>query len=141
RCKAAAEEIAEECRGIVAIVGCPTVNPKVEGKNLFNSAYVLAEGKIKDVVHKALLPNYDIFDEYRYFEPNRNFHCVEIKGVKIALTICEDLWNVEDDPMYVSSPMDELIKEQPQIIINIAASPFDYSHAEKRKAILKRNAL
>jgi NAD+ synthase (glutamine-hydrolysing) len=140
RCSAAAEEIAAECIGIVAIVGCPTVNPKIEGKNLFNSAYILADGKIKDVVHKALLPNYDIFDEYRYFEPNHNFHCVEIKGVKVALTICEDLWNVEDDPMYVSCPMDILVKGNPQLMINIAASPFDYSHAEKRNQILASNA-
>ena len=91
-------------------------------------------------MHKALLPNYDIFDEYRYFEPNRDFHCVEIAGVKIALTICEDLWNVEDDPMYVSCPMDVLIQEKPQLMINIAASPFDYTHKEKRNQILKRNA-
>jgi NAD+ synthase (glutamine-hydrolysing) len=140
RCKIAAEEIAAECIGIVAIVGCPTVNPKIEGKNLFNSAYILVDGKIKDVVHKALLPNYDIFDEYRYFEPNRDFHCVEIMGAKVALTICEDLWNVEDDPMYVSCPMEVLVKENPLLIINIAASPFDYSHAEKRNQILTRNA-
>ncbi|CAN5652934.1 NAD+ synthase [soil metagenome] len=140
RCKKAAEEIAAVCTDITAIVGCPTINPKPEGKNLYNSAFICADGKITDVIHKALLPNYDIFDEYRYFEPNRNFHCIEVNGKKIALTICEDLWNVEDDPMYVSSPMDELIKEKPELMINIAASPFDYSHAEKRKNILTRNA-
>jgi NAD+ synthase (glutamine-hydrolysing) len=140
RCDAAAEDIAKECADISCIVGCPTVNPAVEGKNLFNSAYLLGDGKIKDVVHKALLPNYDIFDEYRYFEPNKNFHCIEVRGLKIALTICEDLWNVEDDPMYVSCPMDILIKESPQLMINIAASPFDYIHKEKRNQILKRNA-
>ena len=60
--------------------------------------------------------------------------------IKIALTICEDLWNVEDDPMYINSPMDVLIKEEPKLMINIAASPFDHAHAESRKAILKRNA-
>jgi NAD+ synthase (glutamine-hydrolysing) len=141
RCKNSAEEIAKDCIGITAILGCPTVNPKTEGKNLFNSAYVLADGKIKNEIHKTLLPNYDVFDEYRYFEPGKTFHCIEVNGVKIALTICEDLWNVEDDPMYVACPMDELVKEKPQLIINIAASPFDYTHAEKRKAILKRNAL
>ncbi|MEO8087454.1 MAG: NAD+ synthase [Bacteroidota bacterium] len=140
RCKKAAEEIAAVCKDITAIVGCPTINPKPEGKNLYNSAFICAGGKITDVIHKALLPNYDIFDEYRYFEPNKNFHCIEVNGKKIALTICEDLWNVEDDPMYVSSPMDELIKEKPELMINIAASPFDYSHAEKRKNILTRNA-
>ncbi len=140
-CKSALDEIAKDCIGIAAIVGCPSVNPEIEGKNLFNSSYFLADGKIKSIVHKALLPNYDVFDEYRYFEPGKKFHCIEVNGVKISLTVCEDLWNVEDDPMYVSCPMDELIKESPQLIINIAASPFDYAHAENRKAILKRNAL
>jgi NAD+ synthase (glutamine-hydrolysing) len=141
RCRMSAEEIAAVCTGITAIIGCPTINPRIEGKNLFNSAYVCSEGKITDVVHKSLLPNYDIFDEYRYFEPNRSFHCISVDGKKIALTICEDLWNVEDDPMYISSPMEELAKEKPDLLINIAASPFDYSHAEKRNHILSRNAL
>ncbi len=142
QCENAIDEIAAESRtcGIAAIVGAPSVNPKLEGKNLFNSSYFLADGKIKSIAHKALLPNYDVFDEYRYFEPNRSFHCIELNGVKMAMTICEDLWNVEDDPMYVFCPMDKLIQEKPQLIINIAASPFDYAHAEQRKAILKRNA-
>jgi len=141
RCRKSTEEIASVCTGITAIVGCPSINPTVEGKNLFNSAFVCSEGKITDVVHKSLLPNYDIFDEYRYFEPNRSFHCIQVDGKKIALTICEDLWNVEDDPMYISSPMEELAKEKPELLINIAASPFDYGHAEKRNSILSRNAV
>ena len=139
RCLSAAEEIAKECKGIQAIIGLPLVNPVLEGKGLFNSACLLSEGKILATVHKSLLPNYDIFDEYRYFEPGRSFPLITVNGVKIALTVCEDLWNVEDDPMYVSCPMDELIKEQPQLMINIAASPFDYAHAEKRLEILLRN--
>jgi NAD+ synthase (glutamine-hydrolysing) len=141
QCRNAIDEIAKDCTGIAAIVGCPALNPRLEGKAIFNAAYFLSDGEIKSVVHKALLPNYDVFDEYRYFEPGKKFSCIEIHGIKISLTVCEDLWNVEDDPMYVSCPMDELIKENPQVIINIAASPFDYSHAEKRKAILKRNAI
>lgn len=139
RSQHAALDIASVCTGIKAIVGLPGVNPKREGKNLFNSAFVLSEGKIIDKVHKALLPNYDIFDEYRYFEPNRHFHCIEIDNIKIALTICEDLWNIDDDPMYISCPMDELIREQPSLMINIAASPFHYAQAESRKDILVRN--
>src|SRR5215212_8381181 len=71
RCIEAAKIIAKDCMGITAIMGCPVVNPKIEGKNLFNSALVLSEGKITDEVHKSLLPNYDVFDEYRYFEPER----------------------------------------------------------------------
>jgi NAD+ synthase (glutamine-hydrolysing) len=140
RCKNAVDQIAEECIDIAAVVGCPTENPQPEGKNLYNSACFLFDGKVKDVFHKGLLPNYDVFDEYRYFEPGKYFHCIEYKGIKISLTVCEDLWNIEDDPMYVTCPMDALIQEDPQLIINIAASPFDYAHAEKRKSILRRNA-
>lgn len=139
RCQAAAEKIAEACTNITAIIGLPTINPRLEGKNLFNSACVLQNGKITDCVHKALLPTYDIFDEYRYFESNRDFHCIDVNGEKIALTICEDLWNIDDDPLYVISPMNELMREQPSLMINIAASPFDYAHAEDRKKVLKKN--
>ncbi len=139
RCQDAALDIAKECEGITAIVGLPSINPKMEGKNLFNSAVVLNNGKIIDTIHKSLLPTYDIFDEYRYFEPNQEFHCIQVEGVSIALTICEDLWNVEDDPNYVSCPMQTLINGQPKLMVNIAASPFNYEHAEQRKAILLRN--
>lgn len=139
-CLQAVEQIAKHCTGVTVILGSPSFNPVKEGKNLFNSAFVLAEGKVQKVIHKTLLPTYDVFDEYRYFEPNHEFSCIEVNGEKIALTICEDLWNEEDDPMYRFSPMDKLISEKPSLIINIAASPFDYAHAEKRKAILKRNA-
>ena len=141
KCYLSAIEIAKDCVGISAIVGLPTKNKNIEGKNLFNAALLLQNGKIESEIHKALLPNYDIFDEYRYFEPGRNFKCIDVNGTKIALTICEDLWNIEDDPMYISSPMDTLINEKPELMINIAASPFDYRHAEQRKAILKRNTL
>lgn len=141
KCRASIDKIAIECKDIAAIVGSPSVNPVLKGKNLFNSAFFLEDGKIKNIIHKTLLPTYDVFDEYRYFEPNRKFECIEVKGTKIALTICEDLWNEEDDPLYVFCPMDELMKFSPKFIINIAASPFDYLHSETRKAILKRNAL
>ncbi|MBP6335858.1 MAG: NAD+ synthase, partial [Bacteroidia bacterium] len=139
RCKEAAIEIASECKGIAAIVGLPTTNTKVEGKNLYNSACVLRDGEIIDTIHKTLLPTYDIFDEYRYFEPNSSFHCINVNGTNIALTICEDLWNVEDDPNYILCPMDSLIAGKPDLMINIAASPYNYKHAEERKKILVRN--
>lgn len=139
RCEEALTEIASECNGISAIVGAPAKNPNVEGKNLFNAAYVLENGKIKSVHHKGLLPNYDVFDEYRYFEPAKKFQVAEICGKKIALTICEDLWDVEEDLMYTQWPMDELIKQQPELMINIAASPFSADHAEMRRTVLKRN--
>lgn len=139
RCQESLQKIAAACSGITAIVGLPTSNPEVSGKNLFNSAAVVRDGKIIDIVHKALLPTYDIFDEYRYFEPNRKFHCIEVAGTRVALTICEDLWNIDDDPMYTCCPMDELIGEKPSLMINIAASPFDHSHASQRESILRKN--
>lgn len=139
RCTASVEEIARWCVGIAAIVGAPTVNPKIEGKDLYNSACFLADGKVKEIRHKTLLPNYDIFDEYRYFEPNRVFEIVEYKGCRIALTICEDLWNINDNPMYIVNPMDELIKQNPDVMINIAASPFSKSQIENRRQVMIDN--
>lgn len=140
RCEQAVQEIAQSCIDICAIVGAPIRNDDISGKGLFNAAFVLENGEIKQVVRKALLPNYDIFDEYRYFEPGRTFQVVHVAGHTIALTICEDLWNIED-PLYIVHPMDELMRQQPDLMINIAASPFDFSHREDRIRILQKNAI
>jgi NAD+ synthase (glutamine-hydrolysing) len=140
-CAQSVQSIAKECIGIAAIVGAPTVNPKVEGKDLFNSAYFLANGKVQQIIHKTLLPNYDVFDEYRYFEPNKTFEIVNYKGKKLAITICEDLWNLSENPMYITSPMDVLIHQNPDCIINIAASPFSKVQINTRLNVLQNNAL
>ncbi|MES2655309.1 MAG: NAD+ synthase [Bacteroidota bacterium] len=135
-------EIAQHCtNGIAAIVGSPTINPQTQGKDLFNSALFLHEGKIAQTISKTLLPNYDVFDEYRYFEPNRHFEVVNYKGKKLAITICEDLWNLNGNPMYIQCPMDELIKQAPDCIINIAASPFSKSQKQTRFEVLQTNAI
>jgi NAD+ synthase (glutamine-hydrolysing) len=139
-CEASVKKIAEACKEIACIIGVPTKNPKLEGKDLYNSAYFIEKGEVKAVVNKALLPNYDVFDEYRYFEPCTSFNCIEFKGTKIALTICEDLWNINDNPLYISNPMDVLIQQKPELMINIAASPFDYKHDEDRLKILSDNS-
>ncbi len=138
---AAIDKIREAADTIGVLVGCPSVNPKIEGKDLFNSAYLLYEQEIKGVVHKTLLPNYDIFDEYRYFEPAYEWDILTFKGKKLAVTVCEDIWNLGDDPLYRICPMDELIKHSPHIMINLSASPFDYTHADGRKGIVKQNVL
>ena len=139
RCIESIHIIAENCKNLTVIIGAPAFNADPKGKNLFNSAYVLSEGKVQQIVHKTLLPTYDVFDEYRWFESNREFKCVEVKGVRIALTVCEDLWNIDEDPLYTFWPMKELIQQKPQLMINIAASPFCDQHAENRKAILIKN--
>lgn len=139
RCRQAVEDIARDCTGIAAVVGCPVPNPELPGKDLYNAAVFLEDGKVGHVYYKALLPNYDVFDEYRYFEPGRKFDVVEFKGKKIALTVCEDLWDTGADPMYTLNPMDELIRHSPDLIINIAASPFHYSQNRTRTAVLTDN--
>lgn len=139
-CENAADEIAKHCTTIACIIGLPIKNDILKGKDLYNAAYFIENGKVKSIVKKALLPTYDVFDEYRYFEPNNQFECIMFKGKKIALTICEDLWNINDNPLYVSCPMDELIKQSPDLMINIAASPFNYRHDEDRIEVLSANA-
>ena len=138
---AAIDKIRQVADTIGVLVGSPSRNAKVEGKDLFNSAYLLYEKEIKGVVHKSLLPNYDIFDEYRYFEPAYEWNVLTFKGKRLAVTICEDIWNLGDDPLYRICPMDELIKQRPDIMINLSASPFDYTHEDGRKGIVKRNVL
>lgn len=139
-CEDAAQEIAKHCFGIACIVGLPVKNESVAGKDLYNAAYFIEEGAVNAVTRKALLPNYDVFDEYRYFEPATQFDCIDFKGTKIALTICEDLWNINNNPLYVSNPMDVLIMQQPDVMINIAASPFSYQHDDNRRVVLSDNA-
>ncbi|MDF3078119.1 MAG: synthetase [Sphingobacteriaceae bacterium] len=138
-CDDSAKQIAAACQDVACIIGLPTVNPGKEGKDLHNSALFIENGEVKAKVIKALLPTYDVFDEYRYFEPGTSFKCIEFKGHKIALTVCEDLWNIKDNPLYVSSPMDILINENPELMINIAASPFSYQHDEERIKVLGDN--
>ena len=134
------DRLAEASGGIGIIVGSPVPNPIVEGKDLFNAAFVLHEGKVIHVSHKALLPTYDVFDEYRYFEPAGSFSTFLFKGKRIALTICEDVWNIgNENPLYTICPMDELIKESPDLMINISASPFSYDHAAGRIEVMQEN--
>ena len=140
-CEASAQKISAETQGIACIIGLPIKNPLPKGKDLFNAAYFIENGKVSATVKKALLPTYDIFDEYRYFEPSLEFSCIDFMGYKIALTICEDLWNFGDNPLYTICPMDELIKQQPDLMINIAASPFNYNQDKLRMEILQQNCL
>ena len=139
KCYKAIDEIKQHADTIAVLVGAPDRNPVREGKDLFNAAYFLFEKEVKAVVHKTCLPNYDVFDEYRYFEPAYEWNVIPFKGKKLAVTICEDIWNLGDNPMYRICPMDELMKQQPDVMLNLSASPFDYTHDEDRKATIKAN--
>ncbi len=140
RCDETIQVLCEVAHNIAIAVGAPSKNPVIEGKDLFNSAYFLADGKIQHIANKALLPTYDIFDEYRYFEPANEFKVVEYKGKKIALTVCEDIWNIgNENPLYTICPMDEMIPQNPDFILNLSASPFSYKQANERLHVIRAN--
>lgn len=129
------------------LIGAPTLNPSPTGKKLFNSVYFLYEGRIKRVFHKSLLPTYDIFDEYRHFEPNREFSLLEFGGRKLAITICEDLWfdqpvdnDFSNSRLYLENPMKKLAALEPDLVINLAASPFSYLRQQAKTEIFTGNA-
>lgn len=141
KCYTAIDKIKQHADNIGVLVGAPAHNTNNRGKSLFNTAFYLYEKEVKKIIYKTLLPTYDVFDEYRYFEPAFEWNIIEHKGKKLAVTICEDIWNITDSPLYRLCPMDELIKHQPDVMINLSASPFDYTHIENRKAIIKANVL
>lgn len=140
RCEAELKRIAGSCAGIAAIVGAPTRNHDKRGKMLYNSACFLTEGEVEFVQHKALLPDYDIFDEYRYFEPFEKPKILNYKGKRIGIAICEDIWEVGDPSLYDHQPLEELSKHNPEFLINIAASPFNVDQAEIRRRVMFKNA-
>jgi len=147
KCIDAIENIAIHCVDIAAIVGGPSINEQPRGKKLFNTAYFLNNGKIESTCHKSLLPNYDVFDEYRYFQPNKAFHIIEYMNERIAITICEDLWdnqpvanNFGRGKLYTISPMEELLILHPTLVVNIAASPFSYTQVDIRRNIITEKA-
>ncbi len=140
--------IVEQCEQVIhhllpytnhigVMVGVPTRNIANVGKPFYNSALLLYQNKIQATIHKTLLPTYDIFDEYRYFEPASDNHIIVFKDIRIALTICEDIWNETPSPLYTISPLQNIISQNPDIIINMSASPFDYQQREKRQRLLQ----
>ena len=141
KCVDAVNRIAAHAKGIAVLVGAPQRNSVVMGKDLFNAAYFLEDGVIKQVVHKTCLPTYDVFDEDRYFEPASSWDVIPFMGKKLAVTICEDIWNLGNNPLYRHCPMDMLMHHQPDVMVNLSASPFDYTHDEDRKAAVKANVL
>lgn len=141
RSYAAIDEIKAHTHRTAVLVGAPHRNPNIEGKDLFNAAWFLYEGEVKQVIHKTLLPTYDVFDEHRYFEPGYEWQVIPFKGKKLAVTVCEDIWNLGDNPLYRVCPMDQLMAQEPDVMINLSASPFDYNHDESRRGIIRANVL
>ncbi len=141
KCQESINKIKEHADTIGVLVGAPVRNTQLKGKDLFNAAFFLYEKEVKAEIHKTLLPTYDVFDEYRYFEPAFEWKVVPFKGKKLAITICEDIWNMGDNPLYRICPMDHLMEQSPDLMLNLSASPFDYTHDEDRKSVIKANVL
>jgi NAD+ synthase (glutamine-hydrolysing) len=147
RALAALEELAACCTHTAALVGGPSLNPDAKGKPLLNSAWFLYQGKATAVAHKTLLPTYDVFDEYRYFQPNHSFQVLPFKGKRLAITICEDIWDdrpveraFDRNHLYTLSPLQKLAALKPDLVINLAASPFSYHQHEIRRQVVCKKA-
>ncbi|NND71213.1 MAG: NAD+ synthase [Rhodothermales bacterium] len=121
------------------IIGAPVRNLAATGKRLFNVALLLENGEIVASYSKQLLPTYDVFDEYRYFEPGDSCDIIEWRGVKFGLHICEDMWNNEENAafhMYDENPVDALADQGAQIFLNLSASPFSSGKHDKRNRVI-----
>jgi NAD+ synthase (glutamine-hydrolysing) len=141
QCYESIDRIKVHADTIGVLIGSPAHNPRKEGKDLFNAVFLLHAGQIKAEIHKTLLPTYDVFDENRYFEPAFDWKCIEFKGKKLAVTICEDIWNLGDNPLYRITPMEILIKEKPDVMLNLSASPYNYAADVVRRSIIKAHTL
>ncbi len=135
------QELAAQTENIAVVIGAPIINPTHRGNALINAALVLHKGKILIASPKSLLPNYDVFDEQRYFEAVYQNNCISIGSKKILLSVCEDLWYDTEKNNYPSNPFERWSSENPDLILNIAASPFSFEHPETRKKILSNAAM
>ena len=135
-------EITKIKTNIGIIIGAPLENKNNGQKKIWNAGIFIFQNQIKKIIHKTLLPTYDVFDEARYFEPAKHWEIIEFKNHRIALTICEDIWNIDENKqIYALQPMDELIKLKPTVMINISASPFNYIQENDRFNIIRKNVL
>jgi len=133
-CEQSLEAVAECCNGIAAIVGGVTKNTG-KGRSLFNVACFMQNGKIEKTICKTLLPTYDIFNEARYFEDNREWVILDYMDTKIGIAICEDLWDQYNNFEYSVSPAEKLKLAGADIIIHPSASPFHVGKAKLRDYI------
>lgn len=121
------------------LVGIAEPNLSNEGRPLYNSAVLLRHGKIQGKFHKTLLPTYDVFDEDRYFEPSSSHGVLELEGLRIGVTICEDIWNDKDfwsSRRYNKDPLKELASCNIDCIVNLSASPFTLGKQKVREKML-----
>jgi NAD+ synthetase len=142
------QQLAEQLPPSLAVlVGTVTPNPNAHlagGKPLFNSIALLEQGVVQQIFHKRLLPTYDVFDDNRYFEPGLQANSFTLDGVRIGVTICEDLWNDEEfwgKRNYAVNPIADLAQEGVDIIVNLSGSPYSAGKQQLREAMLRHGAV
>jgi NAD+ synthetase len=146
RCRTAVDELAEATRDLPTAVVAGVALPAgaESGKVAFNAAVLLDGGRILLEQHKRLLPFYDVFDEQRYFASSQPQKVVELDGLRLAITICEDAWNDKNfwpRRLYAVDPVEELMRQQPGIHINLSSSPFWHGKRAMRRQMLSAIAL
>ena len=137
----ALESLAARVQGIYILCGYVDRNPRGTGKALFNSVALIKDGEILQKGGKRLLPTYDVFDETRYFEPAQQSLIFQLRGQKIGVTVCEDIWNVGDVegvPRYALDPAEELAGQGMDIFVNLSASPYTLNKRAMRQKILEK---
>ena len=135
----ATKEVASMTKSTGLIFGSICEGDNQAGTDIHNSAFLCYNGKIQFIQHKSLIPNYDVFDEMRYFDPSREVLVHEFKGEKLGISICEDIWNDEDywyKRRYVNDPILDLLKKGATLLVNISASPYAYGKRDDRKKML-----
>src|SRR5208283_3242126 len=150
RCRTAVDELAAATGDLTTAVvaGVALAADGDSGKPAVNAAVLLDAGSLLLEQHKRLLPFYDVFDEQRYFAPSKPQQVVELDGVRLAITICEDAWNDKNfwpRRLYKVDPMEELMRQHPAVHINLSSSPFWHSKRAIRRhmlaAIAKRDGV
>jgi len=141
RCRAAVDELANATADLPTAVLAGVALPAEQGigKPAVNAAVLLDRGQLLLEQHKRLLPFYDVFDEQRYFSPARAQQVVELDGVRLAITICEDAWNDKNfwpRRLYSADPMEELMRQHPAVHINLSSSPFWHGKRAIRREML-----
>ena len=135
----AAKEIAAVTVDTGLIFGTITEGEDLIGTDIHNSAVLCFNGKIRFVQNKTLIPNYDVFDEMRYFDSAKDVNVFEFKGVNLGISICEDIWNDADywyKRRYSVDPVKKLINKGANLLINISASPYHYGKIRERHEML-----
>jgi len=136
---AALTELAQSVGEVGLVVGHVGINEQQPGRPAVNAVSLLQHGKVAATRTKTLLPTYDVFDEDRYFEPSMDNTPVEFNGRKLGLTICEDVWNDDSfwaDPRYRANPVDGLVKQGAEVIVNVSASPWNLGKEGMRREML-----